>query len=131
VAELATEVARAILIAGVYGERAVRTSRNSRSPYLTSQPDGTIMVCAAYARLRDLWRHSIARMVPGGNIVLNRRFLSQGRDSRCCGVVAHVLSELGPTQRQSIVNQGGLGCIIVPRSLSEGGSSAVQRPELY
>ncbi|HTU47437.1 MAG TPA: radical SAM protein [Bryobacteraceae bacterium] len=115
--QLASELNRPIAVAEAYGRGATAESQRRRSPYLTVQPDGRLMVCAAYSRLRDPRRHWIAKVISDGNFALNSHFVDRTRHPVCCGAVPEFISELSESEQELIDRHGGLGCIIVPSSI--------------
>lgn len=112
---LARELGVPISAASGYGQAAVAAAQQRKSPYLTVQPDGNVLLCAAYARLSKRETQPVGRLVPDDQIVLNPRFArgNETENYRCCGIILRLLTELPTAVREVIEQAGGIGCIIL------------------
>lgn len=126
---LAQELGVAISATSGYGQAAVAAAQQRKSPYLTVQPDGNVLLCAAYARLSDRESQPIGRLIPDGQIVLNPRFAggNEAENYRCCGVIPRLLTELPTATREMIEQAGGIGCIILTGPLVRPALPSVPR----
>ena len=88
-----------IQVPRVYGGQAVQRCVASRSPYLTVQPDGTLLACAAYARLADPHRRRFGVLVDEKRIGLFDRCQPETEEvaNGCCGAVPLLVAGLPPT----------------------------------
>lgn len=97
-----------------YGSAVVAAAAKRGSPYLNVQPDGNLVLCAAYARLPVKDDRSVGRLLPTGKVLLHPSFAStQGISRQCCGALPRLMSGLPVAVRESIEMVGGLGCIIL------------------
>lgn len=98
-----------------YGVPAVEDSRARRSPYLTVQPGGGILLCASYARLEDRDRQTIGRLLPTGEVLINPWSPILGREhpAQCCGAIPMVLAARPEDVRRAVESAGGIGCAIL------------------
>ncbi len=119
ISDLIRELGVPIATVQGYGLSALGAARKRKSPYLNIQPDGTILICGAYARFHKYQERSAGRLLPTGAILLNPFVARAPRMNHCCGAVPGLLAGLPGAVRNVIERAGGLGCIILDGSLVE------------
>lgn len=112
---LARELGIAVSAPKAYGRAAVASATRRRSPYLTLQPDGHILLCAVYARLADRARQPVGQLRRDGSVLLNpcSAVGVAHPGDYCCGGMSGVLAELPSEAQAAIEGAGGLGCVIL------------------
>lgn len=96
-----------------YGRGAVAAACKRKSPYLNVQPDGILVLCAAYARLPANEDRSVGRLLPTGKILLNHMGAHAHWKNHCCGALPRLMDRLPVSVQERIESAGGLGCIIL------------------
>lgn len=109
------ELGIAISTVAGYGEAAVAAAAGRRSPYLTIQPGGKIVLCAAHARLPSHDSQWVGRLLPTGHVALNPAspVVAAECSGRCCGAIPVLLAGLPGEARAVMARAGGIGCIIL------------------
>jgi MoaA/NifB/PqqE/SkfB family radical SAM enzyme len=110
-----------IVVRPVYGRDWVNVSTRLRSPYLTIQPDGNLVLCSAHARLPGQEAKSFAYLECETNIRLNPQSLAliERVDTQvCCGAVPKLVEQMPPALYREILEAGGMGCIILQGALA-------------
>ena len=107
-----------------YGSAAVAAAAKRGSPYLNVQPDGNLVLCAAYARLSAREDQSVGRLLRNGTVQLNPLSACARGGNHCCGAVPRVLERLPIAVRRTIEQAGGIGCVILNGPLVESAGIA-------
>ena len=96
-----------------YGVNTVTATDTRKSPYLGIQPQGNIILCAAYARLPAHEEQSVDRLLSTGDVRLNRSFSRSASSSQCCGALPSIWERLPRSVQKVIEGAGGLDCVIL------------------
>jgi MoaA/NifB/PqqE/SkfB family radical SAM enzyme len=122
--DLTRELGVAISAPQGYGSAAVAAAAKRKSPYLNVQPDGTLVLCAAYARLPGRTDQSLGRLLPNGTVQLNRVSSRVTEGNHCCGALPRLIERLPVSLQERIKSVGGLGCIILSGPLIDPAEAA-------
>ena len=116
---LAEELDIQLMMQPVYGSEALSQARFRKSPYMHLQPDGNLILCAAYARLTDSRKRSFAFIQDEQRISVNPQFFASGPETNavCCHGVPKLISQM-PKELRDQAYKHGMGCIILQSPIS-------------
>jgi MoaA/NifB/PqqE/SkfB family radical SAM enzyme len=110
-----------ISIQPVYGLEAIAQAKFRKSPYMHIQPDGNLILCATYARMRNPDNRSFAYLEDDQRIRLNPRFrILEETDAPCCQGVTALIRQM-PKEMREEVSKYGMGCIILQSPIEKRG----------